>query len=44
MFGDGTVSDKHSSGLSLVKLLITSRHIVSFVRDTLVTSWHIVSF
>jgi len=26
----GTVSDKHSSGLSLVKHLVTSRHIVSF--------------
>jgi len=24
----GTVSDKHSSGLSFVKVLVTSRHIV----------------
>jgi len=26
----GTVGDKHSGGLSLVKHLVTSRHIVSF--------------
>ena len=28
----GTVSDKHSSGLSFVQLLVTNRHIVSFKR------------
>ena len=40
VFGDnkGTVGDKHSGGLSLVKHLVTSRHIVSFLRDNLVTS------
>ena len=39
VFGDnkGTVGDKHSGGLSLVKHLVTSRHIVSFLRDNLVT-------
>jgi len=32
MLGDkqGDVCDKHSGGLSLVKHLVTSRHIVSF--------------
>jgi len=34
----GTVVDKHSGGLSLVKHLVTSRYIVSFLKDNLLTS------
>jgi len=38
----GTVRDKHSGSISLVKHLVTSRHIVSFLRDNLVTSWKLL--
>ena len=39
MINKGTVDDKHSGGLSLVKNLVTSRLV-----KHLVTSRHIVSF